>query len=87
MATAVHRPRKKASKVPVCDQPGMLHQKALELLEIELQKEDNALWVIAARAGVPFHWLVSLRRGATKQPSVNRIEHLIQYLTGRTVRI
>lgn len=86
MATAVHKGRNKTSKIKECDRPGSLHLRALELLEIEMEKADNALWLIAAQTGVPFHWLVSLRRGATKQPSVNRIQHLITQLSGREVR-
>lgn len=86
MVTAAVSRRKKASKALECDKPGTLHQRALELLEKEMEKSDNALWIIATNVGVPYHWLVSLRRGACKQPSVNRIQHLVTKLSGREVR-
>ena len=86
MVTAVHTPRKKAAKINECDQPGTLHLRALSLLEKEIEKQDDALWLIAAKTGVPYHWLVALRRGAIKQPSVNRIQHLVTKLSGKEVR-
>lgn len=86
MATAAHSGKKKASRILECDKPGTLHQRALSLLDREMEKDDNALWIIATNAGVPYHWLVALRRGAIKQPSVNRIQHLVTKLSGKEVR-
>jgi hypothetical protein len=86
MVTAAHSPQRKASKVQECDKPGTLHLRALTLLEKEIAKQDDALWLIAANVGVPYHWLVALRRGAIKQPSVNRIQHLVTKLSGKEVR-
>lgn len=75
------------NKIAECDQPGALHKRALELLAAECTKENgDALWLIAAKIKIPYHWLVALRRGAIKQPSVNRIQWMIEQLSGRKVR-
>lgn len=88
MAQAQH-PHKVSPRARIhpCDEPGTLHQKALALLEKELEKENTALHIIATQAEVPYHWLVALRRGQIKQPAANRLQWLIEKLSGRTVRV
>lgn len=84
--TANYTRRKAADRTAGCDKIGMLHQRALDLLERECAKGDNALWLIAANIGIPYHWLIALRNGRIKQPSVNRIEWMVEKLSGRKIR-
>jgi hypothetical protein len=86
MAQAQHVKVRKANKLSPCDQPGGLMLRAKELLKREVERDGDALWIIAARVGVPYHWLVALQRDAIKQPSVNRIQHLVEQLSGKAVR-
>lgn len=69
-----------------CDEVGSMHQRALDLLAKELEKEDQALHIVAAEIKVPYHWLVALYYRRIKQPSVNRIQWIVEQLSGRTVR-
>jgi hypothetical protein len=56
-----------------------LYQKTLELLEAT----EQPLREIAEGAELPYDWLVALRYDRIKNPSVNRVQKLYEYLNGR----
>lgn len=85
MPQARNVPRTKRKGLP-CDEPNSLVLKALELLDREMKKDETALWIIATQIEVPYHWLVALRVGRIKQPAANRIQWIVERLSGRTVR-
>lgn len=42
---------------------------------------------IAERADLPYDWLVSIRYDRVKNPSVNRIQKLYEFLTGKPLNV
>lgn len=68
-----------------CDARCSLHQKTLDVLRKEMEKTQDALWLIAARTGVPFHWLVKFNSEEIKAPSVSRVQYLYEQLSGRSL--
>jgi len=46
-----------------------------------LLEHDGPLSEIYRDSGLPFYWLVKFRRGLIKDPSVNRVQRLYEFLT------
>lgn len=66
-----------------CDGPGTLFIRTRELL----LDEQRSLIEISEQSGIPFYWLKSFRRGESVGPSVNRVQHLYEFLTGSALRV
>ena len=56
-----------------------LHLRTLKLLS----ESDIPLTQVSADTGVNYFWLRSFRYGQIKDPSVNRVQAVFEYLTGR----
>lgn len=65
----------------VCDRPGSLMAKTLELV----RKEPRGLLAVYQKTGVPFYWLRKFASGKIPNPSVNRVQFLYQKLSGAKV--
>lgn len=48
-----------------------------------LNKSTQPLNDIAEKSGLPYDWLVGIKYERIKEPSVNRIQKLYEYLTGK----
>lgn len=48
-----------------------------------LEKSEKRPHEIFAETGLPFHWIQSLMKGKTPNPSVNRVQYLYEYLTNQ----
>lgn len=46
-----------------------------------LDSDDRSLAEIFKQSGLPFYWLKKFKAGRIKQPSVNRIQKLYEFLT------
>jgi hypothetical protein len=66
-----------------CKEPLSLMSKTLELLHAD----SRGLAVISVTADVPYHWLEQFRRGIIKNPSVNRVQALYEFLSGRKLEV
>lgn len=62
---------------------GSLHQKALELLK----GSPQALPDIARDSELPYYWLKKFSSGEVKDPSVNRVQKLYEYLAKKPLEI
>lgn len=62
------------SQIPHYDQPGVMMRKTKERLNhfFSLKKLSKA-------TGLPYVWLVKLKHGWIKNPSVNRVEYLLKW--------
>lgn len=47
-----------------------------------LKANDKSLPEVYRETGISFYWLRKFRNGEIKDPSVNRIQNLYEYLTG-----
>lgn len=63
------------------EKPGRLHARALELAKC------HSLDECIRYTGLPSSWLAKFRRGSIKSPSVNRIETIIEALSGEPIRL
>jgi hypothetical protein len=52
-----------------------------------LRKSKTPLPDLAQQAGLPFYWLKSFKSGTIKDPSVNRVQQLYEYLTGKKLAV
>ena len=68
-----------ALKEGTFDQPGTLMARTLELL-----KERKVLDVYEATR-LPWYWLNQFKSGKVKNPSVNRVQFLFEYLSGEKI--
>ena len=60
-----------------------LYEQTLELLVAsELTIQD-----IATQSGLPYDWLVSIRYDRVKNPSVNRVQILYEFLSGKPLTV
>ncbi len=64
------------------DNQQSLLEKTRELLNTRLDNEDEALIAICYETGFAYHWVRKLGLGQFKNPSVNRVQFLYEYLTG-----
>ena len=46
-----------------------------------LQKTEQSLLTVHKESGVPFYWLRKFNLGLMKDPSVNKVQALYEYLT------
>jgi hypothetical protein len=63
------------------DSPGTLQQKAQKLLE------GRDLLEVFKETGLPFYWLRTFAGGGITNPSVNRIQHLVESLTKTKLKV
>lgn len=68
--------------MPIPDNQSLL-QRTTELLT---QRKDT-LPNIATDAHLPIHWLRKFRYGQIKDPSVNRVQRLYEYLTNSELKV
>jgi len=66
-----------------CDKPGALMGKVQAMLEAD----ERPLLQIFEDTKIPYYWLRTFASGGYKNPSVNRIETLYEYLAGKNLRI
>lgn len=65
------------------DQPGSLHLRVMKYL-----KEDKrSLIEIHADSKLPFYWLKTLITGTIKNPSLNRMQALYEYYSGKPLNL
>ena len=67
------------------DKEGTLLTLALSLLEKE--KEELSLSKIAKKLDMSYFWLTKLTKGSIPNPSVNRIQHIVESLTSKKVKL
>ena len=60
-----------------------LYAKTMELLEAS----DLSLREISDRADLPYDWLTAIKYDRIKNPSVNRIQQLYEFLTGNNLSV
>lgn len=63
---------------------------SLMLETLKLLKErgpEQTLPNIASETGIPFYWLRKFHYGEIKDPGVNRIQKLYEFLSGRPLRL
>jgi hypothetical protein len=60
-----------------------LYQKTLKLLE----ESELSLNQISEDADLPYDWLVAVRYDRIKNPSVNRIQKLYEFLNGSKLSV
>jgi hypothetical protein len=65
------------------DAQGTLHKKTFDLVK----KDDRSLAELSTDTGLPFYWLQRFSQGAFKNPSVNRVQHLYEKLTGKPLKV
>lgn len=60
-----------------------LYEQTLKLL----LASEMTLQEIADKAELPYDWLVSIRYDRIKNPSVNRVQQLYEYLIGKPLSV
>lgn len=60
-----------------------LYEQTLELLI----NSDMTIQDIATQADLPYDWLVSIRYDRVKNPSVNRVQKLYEFLSGKPLTV
>ncbi len=60
---------------------GTLMRETLRLLKARRETLVN----ISTETGIPFYWLRKFLGGEVDNPSVNRVQRLYEYLSGRTL--
>lgn len=58
-----------------------LHRKTVKLLETT----PLTLIQIAESTGIGYHWLCKFKRGAFRNPGVNTVQNLYEFLTARKI--
>lgn len=72
-----------ANKNPTsCDATGSLVKAALHLVNTE----PRGLVAVHQKTGVPFYWLQKFSAGKIAKPNANRIQVLIEKLTGSKIK-
>lgn len=71
------------STQPAFDEPGKLMKKVQDLLK----NDPRSIPEIYKQSGIPFYWLRKFADGAYQNPSVNRIERLYEFLTGKSLEV
>ena len=62
---------------------GSLHSKTLDLLKLS----GVPLPEIYKRTGLPYYWLKKFSSGEIRDPSVNRVQRLYEFLAGRDLEV
>lgn len=65
------------------DQSGSLLHRTRTLLS----RDTRSLLDLHKESGLPFYWLKKLSAGEIKDPSVNRIQRLYEFLSKRTLSV
>lgn len=60
-----------------------LHSKTFELLK----KSKETLINIHSDTGISYYWLLKFKTGAVRDPSVNRVQKLYEYLTNTKLKV
>lgn len=63
------------------DEPGSLMEKTLALIK----KDERSVLELYRDTGLPFYWLKKLAAGKFANPSVNRVQYLYEYLSGKKI--
>lgn len=69
--------------MPEDNSPGSLYARTLELL----QASDKSLPLIYKETDIPFYWLRKFSSGTVPNPSVNRVQRLYEYLSGKKLEV
>lgn len=59
----------------------------LERTRTLLTEDPRDLLEVHKQSGLPFHWLRKVKAGETKEPGVNRIQALYEFLTNSTLQL
>ena len=62
---------------------GSLHRKTLDLLK----QSEIPLPEIYKKTNLPYYWLKKFSSGEIKNPSVNRVQRLYEFLAGRKLEV
>ena len=65
------------------DKPGQL----MITTQVLLKGSQKTLPEIYKDTGIPFYWLRKFRTGEMRNPSVNRVQYLYEYLKGESIRL
>lgn len=65
------------------EKPRSLHSETLRLL----LANEKSLLDVHAESGVAFYWLRKFKEGSIRNPSVNTVQTLYEYLTGRALEV
>lgn len=68
-----------SKKTEQFDQPGTLMVETVRLLK------NRDLFEVYAETKISFYWLRKFATGGFKNPSVNRVQYLYEYLTGKQI--
>ncbi len=52
-----------------------------------LDESDISLPELFKQTGVPFYWLRKFKQREVKHPSVNRVQRLYEFLSGRRLKV
>lgn len=66
-----------------CDEPQSLMQRTHDLL----QADPRSVPTISMESRIPFHWVRQFSLGIMKNPSVNRVQALYEFLTGTKLKV
>lgn len=66
-----------------CDQPGAL----MATVQKMLKDDARPLLQVFEDTKIPYYWLRTFSSGGYKNPSVNRIEKLYEYLSGKNLGV
>ncbi len=69
------------------DSQQSLLEKTRELLAARLESQDEAIIAICYETGFAYHWVRKLALGQFKNPSVNRVQFLYEYLSGTKLTV
>jgi hypothetical protein len=68
-------------KTETFDQPGSL------MLETQRMLKEQDLLTVYSETGISFYWLRKFASGEFKNPSVNRVQCLYEFLKGQTLSV
>lgn len=57
----------------------------MEITRQMLKDSQKSLPEIYKESGIPFYWLRKFASGEIKNPSVNRVQRLYEYLSGKSL--
>ena len=60
-----------------------LYEKTLELLN----ETEVPVRTISEESGIPYDWLIGIKYDRIRNPSVNRVQELYEYLSGKKLPV
>lgn len=75
--------RNTAEVIDIEEAPGSLYTRTRDLLDAS----GETLLDLHKNSGLPFHWLSRFKVGRIKDPSVNRVQKLYEYLAGKPLEL